>query len=500
VVAGRSDLDSVLADLYAYGQCVSVGVETLRFTLEETIALARNRIGAKIDADTCARLHEVTEGWPLGLQLALAAMERGIDPRTVIDTLSGGSAGSRNQLVDALTTKLAPEELAFLTRIAVVDQLHPELCAALTGDADAPQRLAQLIRNTPIFVLSEDSEWCRLHTLARDALRARLAELPEAERTELHGRAQAWLAEHGMLTQAARHAREAGRQEVAFDLAGKCLYDAVIQGHMGTVRDWLDVLPESELEDRPQLRLAAAWALAVSERHEEADRLVARILEHSEVDEALRYECALISIGAAYYADEPDRCVALFAPWAETPPNREPKLLRMHANRLAMLAILQGDPAEARRHLQAAPRRDTGKAALDYSTRWSDFVNGLSYLWEGQVLLAEEVLRPALVATEASLGRRHPLACMFAALLAATAYERDRLDEAAALLANRLDVLERVGAPEAVLVGYRTAARVAAAQGAEHRALDTLEALFAVGVARRLPRLCIAGLADQARK
>ena len=301
-----------------------------------------------------------------------------------------------------------------------------------------------------------------------------------------------------MLTQAARHAREAGNQKLAFDLAGQCLYEAVIQGHMGTVRDWLDVLPEAELEAHPQLRLAAAWALAVSERHEEAERLVARILEHSDVREVLRFECALISIGAAYYADEPDRCIALFAPWAETPPSREPKLLRMHANRLAMLAILQGDPAEARRHLQSAPRREAGRP-LDYSMRWSEFVNGLSYLWEGQVLLGEDVLRPALLSTEATLGRRHPLACMFAALLAAIAYERDRLDEAAALLANRLDVIERVGAPEAVLVGYRTAARVAAAQGAEHRALDTLEALFAVGVARRLPRLCIAGLADQTR-
>ncbi len=498
VVAGRRNLEPMLADLQAYGQCASVGAETLRFTLEETIALARNRIGTKVDADTCARLHEVTEGWPLGLQLALAAMERGIDPRTVIDTLSAGSPDSRNQLVDALTTKLAPEDVAFLTRIAVVDQLHPDLCAALTGDADAPHRLAQLVRDTPIFVLNEDSDWCRLHALARDVLRARLDELPEAERSELHGRAQAWLAGHGMLAQAAHHAREAGRQELAFDLAGQCLYEAVIQGHMGTVRDWLEVLPESELENRPQLRLAAAWALAVSERHEEAERLVARILEHAGVDDALRYECALISIGAAYYADEPDRCIALFAPWADAPPNREPKLLRMHANRLAMLALLQGDPAEARRHLQAAPRRDVGKA-LDYSTRWSDFVSGLSYVWEAQVLLADEVLRPALAATEVCLGRRHPLSCMFAALLAGVAYERDSLDEAAALLANRLDVLEHVGAPEATLVGYRSAARVAAAQGAEHRALDTLEALFAVGIARRLPRLCVASLVDQVR-
>ncbi|RDI99687.1 LuxR family transcriptional regulator [Dyella solisilvae] len=495
VVAGRGDLNPMVADLRAYGHCASVGVETLRFTLEETMSLVRNRIGAKADPDTCARLHDMTEGWPLGLQLLLAAMERGSDPRSVV---GAHSPTSRNQLVDALTAKLAPEDVAFLTRIAIVDQLHPELCVALTGDEESPQRLARLARDTPIFVVGEDSDWYRLHLLASDALRSRLAELPEQERNELHGRAQVWLASHGMLTPAARHAREAGHEGVAFDLAQQGLYEAVTQGHTSTMRDWLEVLPESVLDQHPQLRLAAAWALAVSERHEEAERMVGLILSRPDVDFALRYECVLIASGAAYYADDPDRCVAMFAPWSEVPAGVEPKFRLMHVNRLAMLALLQGDPAEARRRLLSLSNGEFPPAA-DYVVRWGEFIVGLSYLWEGQLLLGEEGLRLALASIDAKLGRRHPLACMFASLLATVAYERDRVDEAVALLANRLDVLERVGAPEAMLVGYRTATRVAAAQGEEHRALDLLEASYAIGVARRLPRLCVASLGEQVR-
>ena len=60
-------------------------------------------------------------------------------------------------------------------------------------------------------------------------------------------------------------------------------------------------------------------------------------------------------------------------------------------------------------------------------------------------------------------------------------------------------MLERSGLPEAVLLGFRTMARIAGAEGAEHRALELLGALDAVGVARRLPRLRIASLADQVR-
>ena len=49
---------------------------------------------------------------------------------------------------------------------------------------------------------------------------------------------------------------------------------------------------------------------------------------------------------------------------------------------------------------------------------------------------------------------------MLGALLAAAVWERNQPAEATALLANRLDVLERSGLPEAVLLGYRTVARV----------------------------------------
>lgn len=148
--------------------------------------------------------------------------------------------------------------------------------------------------------------------------------------------------------------------------------------------------------------------------------------------------------------------------------------------------------------LQAVPHGDFDKR-YRYGERWGNFITGLSYLWEGQGILAEEVLRPALDNADAELGRRDPLSCMIASILAAAVFERDKVDEAAELLANRLDVLERVGTPDAALLGYRTAARIAAAKGMEPKALDLLEVMHAVGVARSLPRLCVASLAEQVR-
>ena len=499
MVGARARVDAAVADLVTYGQCLFLNAEDLRFRLDETMALAYNRFGTRFDADMAARLHELTEGWPLGLQTVMAAIEKTGDPRSVMTSVPADFGGRGEALLGGLLTNLTSSDADFLVRIAVADHVHPDLCRTLTGLVDAPERLANLMRDTPLFVAGDDGQWARLHNLARDTLRTRLAKLPREEQVELHLRALYWLAEHGMIEEAARHAHAAGRHEVAYDLAEQCLYDAVMQGRQEAVLRWLELLPEPELNKRPRLRLAAAWALGLSERPAEADRLVHGLLENPDTDPALRYECALIASGAAYYADDPDRCVALFAPWTATaPPTRDPRLLQMHSNRLALTAILTGDPAQARRHIQTASATQYG-GGYRYGAHWRDFLVGLSYLWEGKILLGQDVLRHALESADLELGRRHPLACMNACLLAAAAYERDHLDEAAELLANRLDVLERVGTPETVLLAYRTVSRIAAAKGIEHRALDLLEMLHAVGAARHLPRLCVASLGEQVR-
>jgi LuxR family maltose regulon positive regulatory protein len=149
----------------------------------------------------------------------------------------------------------------------------------------------------------------------------------------------------------------------------------------------------------------------------------------------------------------------------------------------------------ARLRQQQAPA-GTGEAASVYLTRWSEFIIGLSYLWEGQVLLAERILRPALAQADADLGRRNPFSSMLAALLASALWVRGQPQEAELALANRLDVLERSGMPEAVLLAFRTLSRIAA-ERSEARALDLLEGLYAVGEQRAMPRLMVVSLGEQ---
>ena len=271
VVAARADCDLGIDDLIEYGQCIAAGASLLRFELAETIALVRNRLGAAFDVDTAARLHELTEGWPLGVQLALAVMAARADPRAEVAALASGGGVLREQFASVLLANLDPDDLAFLTRAAIVDPLHPDLCRAIADAPDAAERLARLMRDTPIFDAAERGEWVRMHALTRAALSGRFAELPPGEQAAVHARAAQWFAEHDLLEASALHALAAGQRERAYELAERSLYESMlVRGRLGTVLDWLDRTPAAELDRRPRLLLAAAWGLSVSERHEEA--------------------------------------------------------------------------------------------------------------------------------------------------------------------------------------------------------------------------------------
>ena len=106
VVAARADCHLGIDDLIDYGECTLVAPELLRFRLDETMELVRARFGARVDRDAVARLHELTEGWPLGLQLSLSVMATGSDPQAEVAAMAVHGSALRDHVVNLLLTLL----------------------------------------------------------------------------------------------------------------------------------------------------------------------------------------------------------------------------------------------------------------------------------------------------------------------------------------------------------------------------------------------------------
>jgi LuxR family transcriptional regulator, maltose regulon positive regulatory protein len=494
VVASRRQTGLPVAELMANGQFAAVTADQLRFRFDETSAVLQARFGSRIGADTCGQLHELTEGWPLGLQLAITAIERSANLNEAIAELPDCPADVQRYFVECLTARLPSDQNDFLTRVSIVDAITPDLCQALTGRADAVQLLVTLGQTTPIIVEGVDSAWMRIHRLARAYLLTQFEAMPVAEQREVYGRAAHWLAEHHFWEEAARHARRAGLDDLAYDLAERGMYELMIRGQYASVLNWVEHLPDAVVQQRPRARLAAGWALALSERHGEAAQMVLPVLDGGDMKIAERCEAAVITAAAAYFSDQLDRSAEILAPWADIDHAAAPHVQSAMANHLGAFSVLRGDPEQGRYLLKQ--RSNSVERGV---SGWFDFYMGNSYLWEGRVVLAEKHLRGALQRTERDIGRRSSLSSILAAALAAALWESDQTDEALLLLTHRLDVLERTGGPDALILGYVTAARTAVQQGHECRALNLLEGLCGIGEARNIPRFAIAGLGEQIR-
>jgi LuxR family maltose regulon positive regulatory protein len=72
-------------------------------------------------------------------------------------------------------------------------------------------------------------------------------------------------------------------------------------------------------------------------------------------------------------------------------------------------------------------------------------------------------------------------------------------DQVFEVLADRLDVIEKLAMPDSILMAYRVLAEVSFRRGEEARALEYLVALRELGVARDLPRMSLVSLGEQVR-
>lgn len=497
-LASRQRLDFQLTQLLACGQSCTIGVERMRLSLQETLAVLKARFYGRIGADDGIRLHDRIAGWPLGLQLAIATMEKSTRVGDFLDAMDSVSSDFEQYFLSTLVAGLEASAADFLERIAILDAICGELCLAVTGMEDAQALLDQLRAGLPIFIEGLDSDWMRLHPIAIDFLRARMERRPPDEVCALHERAARWLADHDMLEEAARHALAAGRNDLAYTLIGDCLHNVVMSGDHGRVLQWLDLMPAPALLRQPRILLGAGWALARSDRHGEAAEMVAKVDANAMATEDDRFEAALIRVSASYFGDRIDEAATMLAPWLS---DWQPDALYLRiikARVVATFKLYEGKPEQGRQIAQSAcalwPK---GVNAVRGSAEW---LVGLSYLWEGQVQLAADYLRESLLRAEEALGRRAALSVTFASGLSAALWESGQTGEAMEVLTDRLDVLERLSYPESIALGYRTAARGAVANGKERRAFDLLENLFALGVRRNIPRFCVTALYEQIRQ
>jgi len=499
LLGSRAALAVPTAELSAKGNLALLQAADLRLLQEESIEILSRRFGARIDLDQCVRLHDATEGWPIGLQLAASTLERSGDLDAAIGSLSGRHGDIQEYFLETLFARL-PEPLAtFLVHVSILERLSVELCEALTHCGCAAEYLDRLMQETPFLAAAEHQDWMRLHPLARDFLLARFERLPDEERDVFHCRAYHWFARGDRFHEAACHALAAGDLTATQAHAARSLWTLGTQGRMTEARAWLERIPPQLLAEDVELRLIAAWIMAFSERHAEARGTALAVLRDPQASARVRIIASRVAGAAVMYADRVGLVDELMHDWPHEAVEADEPLYRLaYDNGLAMLALQAGRNAEVR-ELGARAPAEHSSPALPLALAFSRVLVALSLLNDGDAFRVEALLRPVLRDAERDAGRRGMVACVYAPVLAAALREQGEPAAALALLADRLDVIERTGAPDITLLAYRTLADAALDQGDERRALHVLDNLEAFARRRDMPRLLAHSLAERIR-
>ena len=495
VIGSRTRLPLATGDLLAHGNLMQLALKNLEFDLEETLSLLTQKLGSKASIELAARLHDITEGWPLGLQLAITALEQAADPEQALQQFTNSGDQATQHLVSGFLAQLPAEMADFALRCSLLDALHPALCAAISGQSNAPELFEQLRSETPLLTAVGSSDWLRLHPLILEYLRTKArSSLPASEQQEIHRRAWQWLAEHGDAEQGARHALAAGYAQEAFALIAGSLYDLCMkEGHYGTVADWLSRIPEAEIFLNPALRLTAGWQAALSGNWKRAEHYVGGLIEpHCSNPELYGEALAIAAVGnsRAERLDAAERYCALYP---ENAPDSLASRSLIHIR--AFSALFRGASEEARHLLNNIPSDNRFFAQEVFHA----LSLGHIYLWEGRPTLADDAVRRQHAHCEVVAGRRNELTMALASILAAACWERDARDEARALLAFRFNLSDRAGSLMWSERSYMVQASIAANDGDEPRAFALLEALTSIGTTQGILSIRLMGMVERIR-
>ncbi|HET6870581.1 MAG TPA: LuxR C-terminal-related transcriptional regulator [Solirubrobacteraceae bacterium] len=486
VISTRSDPPLPLSRLRARGQLIEIRGGDLRFNVAEAGAFLNDVVGLDLESDEIARLHERTEGWAAGLQLAGLSLRGREDHRQFIDSF----AGDDQHIVEYLGFEVLdnePTELReFMIQTSILERLSGHLCTAVTGSPDS-ERLLQRLERENAFVIAVDSrrEWYRYHHLFAELLRHELTRTSPGLVVELHRRASAWYRDAGAIHEAIEHATAAGDFGDAIELITTHWYEFLQRGRQETVASWIDQLPSETVVHDPNLCLTKAWLGVNNGRLDDVDRWI-EVAGRASVEQ----------------------------PQAEELPPLESGVASLRAIHRYMSGNVSAAVAAGRRALElerggpASPWRPVGCPVL-----------GLSLHWHGE---HEDASRTLIDAVRIARANGNHLAAMHASGgLAAIEYERGdaasanaRAAEAIALaeehdlaehwasslsLAVRGQLLARADDPEAADQVLLRASELARRGVASIEIAYTLLAL--AGVRQRLGRRDEAhGIYEEARK
>jgi LuxR family transcriptional regulator, maltose regulon positive regulatory protein len=392
------------------GELTEIRARDLAFTVSEAGELLA-RHGCTLSAAMLECLTRRTEGWAAGLRLAAISLDTHPDPDQFVNELITEDSTLTGYLVEEVLNTQPPEVRDVLLSTSILEHLSAQAATELTGNERAGRILPDLARANA-FVQPIGSGRYRYHTLFAEVLRLTLKREHPDRTAPLHRQAARWYGRNGQLTDAVRHAAQAGDWQLAASIVIDALaIGEIIQTPGGPcLAGELAGMPHGRpwSEHQPHL-VSAAVALSAGRHASSAAALdtAEAILERLPADQetAGRLAAAMIRLTAALRSGDLTAAAAAVAR-AEALASRVPgdKLAR-HPDIKARVLSGRGAVELWSGHLdEAAHVLESGVASETASGRPGEPADCLGYLALAEALRGR-LRRAATVAAQAATAR-----------------------------------------------------------------------------------------------
>lgn len=272
LVTSRVDPPLPLTVWRARGQLTEMRAADLRFTAVEATQFLNETMGLVLTPEDGEALELRTEGWVAGLQLAALALRGRTDGATFLAQFTGGHRYILGYLMDEVLSRQPTNLQDFLLKTAVLERLCGSLCDAVTGETGSQDRLEALHRTNLFTVaLDEQGEWYRYHHLFRDVLRLRLQQTQGELVPTLQQRASQWYEAQGLVDEAIEYALAAQDLNRAGDLIANAFLSLWKRSALGTLRGWIERLPDAAFQQHGALTFWSAALLGYTGQLELAE-------------------------------------------------------------------------------------------------------------------------------------------------------------------------------------------------------------------------------------
>ena len=479
VLVSRKIPDLPLARWRMQHRLGEIGLEDLRFSLEESSAFLEQAIGLTLRPDLVRTLEEKTEGWIAGLQMAALSLQHASGNESMNDfaqriaAFSGEHRHVLEYLAEEVFSRLPPEIQDFLRRTSSLDRLCAPLCDAVTGGTGSNKLLKRLEQaNMFLLRLDEKREWYRYHQLFSDFLRT---ECDAGELQRQHLQASAWYEANGFEEEAIRHSL-AGRDFPATVRLFRAFADNVLsRGELSKIRSWLDELPDELVRAHSDLAGYKSWTLYLSGQNAQAQPYaqLARELESDDDPLQRRGMLAAIHTYIALSWGDPQEAVT-FAKLALERLGDCPSFFRVYAlSLLGQAQILVGDRVVAAETLaqgvQLGQQVDNHFMTVDAMGPLIHMMSAQGKLREARAMCQNSISRYL-----DAKGSPAPVAALLYIRLGIIDYEQNDLEAARYRLLTGIELSRQLGMVFFSLLGLRSLARLQHVCGEREAAWNTL--------------------------